>query len=127
MSSKSVLILLGFLAGLAASFEIKTFRPKSLVVDEGASIELYCQVDGYYEWCTFKRLNDGKICDFEWKREKWDVDILQCSDFAGRMTRTGRLKGLSLIFWKLFYSAIHLVLFRIPFCQNYVLAVLRNC
>ncbi len=95
MSSKSVLILLGFLAGLAASFEIKTFRPKSLVVDEGASIELYCQVDGYYEWCTFKRLNDGKICDFEWKREKWDVDVLQCSDFAGRMTRTGRLKGLS--------------------------------
>ena len=76
--------------GLVASFEIKTVRPKTLSVEEGGSMELYCAVDGYYEWCTFKR-QDGKICDFEWKRDLWDLDVLQCSDFEGRYTRTGNL------------------------------------
>ena len=88
MGLRSAVVLMGLLAGLVASFEIKTSRPKNLAVEEGSSIELYCAVDGYYEWCTFKR-QDGKICDFEWKRDLWDVDVLQCSDFAGRMTRTG--------------------------------------
>ena len=87
----SGLIVLCVAAGLAASFDIKASRPKNLSVDEGGSIELFCTVDGYYEWCTFKR-QDGKICDFEWKRDLWDVDVLQCSDFAGRMTRIGKFR-----------------------------------
>jgi len=89
MGLRSALVLVGLLAGLVASFEIKTFSPKNLAVEEGSSVKLYCAVDGYYEWCTFRR-QDGKICDFEWKRDLWDVDVLQCSDFAGRMTRTGK-------------------------------------
>lgn len=88
MNHTSVLIVLVTVAGLAASFDIKSAKPKNLSVDEGGSFELLCTVDGYYEWCTFKR-QDGKICDFEWKRDLWDVDVLQCSDFAGRMTRIG--------------------------------------
>jgi hypothetical protein len=51
----SVLTVLAAVAGLAASFEIKTSRPKNLAVDEGGSMELFCTVDGYFEWCTFKR------------------------------------------------------------------------
>ena len=89
----SGLIVLCVVAGLAASFDIKAARPKNLSVDEGGSIELFCAVDGYYEWCTFKR-QDGKICDFEWKRDLWDVDVLQCSDFAGRMTRIGEFSSI---------------------------------
>jgi hypothetical protein len=51
----NVLTVLAAVAGLAASFEIKTSRPKNLAVDEGGSMELFCTVDGYFEWCTFKR------------------------------------------------------------------------
>lgn len=88
MSFQKVGIFFCLLVGLVAAFEIKTVRPKTLSVEEGGSMELYCAVDGYYEWCTFKR-QDGKICDFEWKRDLWDLDVLQCSDFEGRYKRTG--------------------------------------
>ena len=92
MKILSGLIVLCIAAGLAASFDIKAARPIALLVDEGGSIELLCTVDDFYKWCTFKR-QDGKICDFEWKRDLWDVDVLQCSDFAGRMTRIGEFNG----------------------------------
>ena len=91
MKILSGLIVLCIAAGLAASFDIKAARPIALLVDEGGSIELLCTVDDFYKWCTFKR-QDGKICDFEWKRDLWDVDVLQCSDFAGRMTRIGKFR-----------------------------------
>jgi hypothetical protein len=79
-------------------------RPKNLSVDEGGSFELFCAVDGYYEWCTFTR-PDGKICDFEWKRELWDIDVLQCTDFAGRMTRIGKnIFGTCQWFWLVCHS-----------------------
>jgi hypothetical protein len=64
---------------------------------EGGSLELLCTVDGYYEWCTFKH-PDGRICDFEWSRNLWDVAVLQCGDFTGRMTRIGDFINAFIIF-----------------------------
>lgn len=62
--------------------------PNVITVNEGDSLDFLCTSDGYYEWCTFKR-HDGKLCDFEWKRELWGLTTLQCSDFESRFNRTG--------------------------------------
>jgi hypothetical protein len=51
-------------------------------------LDFLCTSDGYYEWCKFQRY-DGKLCDFEWKREVWNLTTLQCSDFESRFIRTG--------------------------------------
>lgn len=82
------LLIVTLLSGSVFTFEMVTVKPKSVSVDEGGSIELFCAVDSYYEWCTFKR-HDGKICDFEWKRDLWGLDVLECSEFEGRYVRTG--------------------------------------
>jgi len=59
---------------------------------EGQSVELFCNVDGYYEWCTFRR-HDGKVCDFEWRRDVWNLTVLDCGAFEGRFALTGKRKA----------------------------------
>lgn len=61
---------------------------KKSPVQEGGTVELNCNVDGPFEWCTFRR-HDGKVCDFEWKRKSWLVEVVDCKDFKGRFAITG--------------------------------------
>ena len=70
------------------AFSLTKNEPAStLVVNEGDSFRLSCDVDNYYEYCLFRHNED--ICDFAWKREVWNITIADCSDYEGRMEWSG--------------------------------------
>ena len=64
-------------------FKLKETRPQNATVEEGGTIELYCAVDDWWEWCTFKRA-DAAICDFEWRKDVANVTVADCDAFDGR-------------------------------------------
>ena len=64
-------------------FKLKETRPQNATVEEGGTIELYCAVDDWWEWCTFRR-GDAAICDFEWRKDVANVTVADCDAFAGR-------------------------------------------
>merc|ERR1712083_459743 len=66
-------------------------EPKEVNVKQGEGFNLMCQVDGWYEWCTFK--HNGKVCDFEYKYSLGDVTTLECDSFAGRSKFQGIYKS----------------------------------
>ena len=69
-------------------FSLTKNEPDStLVVNEGDSFRLSCDVNSYYEYCLFRHNED--ICDFEWKRDVWNITIANCSDYEGRMEWSG--------------------------------------
>ena len=51
-------------------------------VKEGDSFTLFCAVDDYWEWCKFSHAD--KFCDYQWKKNVWNVTVLNCDDYAGR-------------------------------------------
>ena len=76
------LILLAFVSVSVQAFGITKSEPKIAIVKEGDVLKLFCAVDGYYEWCTFR--HKDRLCDFEWQREPWNVTVLECDDYEGR-------------------------------------------
>jgi len=54
----------------------------------GWPLELWCNVDDWWEWCTFIHLSSNKFCDFQWKSGPDNVTVNQC-DFEGRYKYTG--------------------------------------
>ena len=36
-----------------------------------------------------KFTHNGKICDFEWRRESWNITVAECSNYSERMVWSG--------------------------------------
>ena len=83
---KSLALLVGILS-TSYAFELVTVEPKATVIPYGGKLRLTCNADGDYEWCKF--IHNDKICDFQWKRDVWNITTLECSDFEGRSRFVG--------------------------------------
>ena len=83
---KSFIVLFAILSSSYA-FELLTVEPKFEVIPYGGKLRLTCNADGFYEWCKF--IHNDKICDFQWKRDVWNITTLECSDFEGRSRFVG--------------------------------------
>jgi len=84
----SLLMIINCLFTISKSFSLTKSEPDpSLTVQEGGSFELNCEVDNYYEYCKF--IHDGKYCDFEWKRDVWNITVADCEDYKDRMVWSG--------------------------------------
>ena len=85
----SCVIILGLVAlDLTNAFSLTKQEPNpTLTVKEGGSFELSCEVDNYYEYCKF--IHNENICDFEWKRDVWNITVADCSDYSDRMVWSG--------------------------------------
>ena len=64
------------------AFGLVEVRPEQVSVNEGDSVTLFCAVDTYWEWCKFSHAD--KVCDYEWRKDVWNVTELNCEDFASR-------------------------------------------
>ena len=53
---------------------------------EGESLELWCNVDDWWEWCKFTHVPSKKFCDFVWSDPPYNVTVLNCDDFDKRFT-----------------------------------------
>ena len=83
---KSFIVLFTILS-TSYAFELVTVEPKATVIPYGGKLRLTCNADGHYEWCKF--MHNDKICDFQWKRDVWNITTLECSDFEGRSRFVG--------------------------------------
>ena len=56
---------------------------------EGGQFQLLCEVDAWYNYCTFK--HNGKICDFEWKTGLGlgNFTVAECKNYENRMDFSG--------------------------------------
>ena len=81
------LFVISLLYAFTYGFSITEVQPQKISVQEGKSIVLNCIVDSYYEWCTFK--HNGKKCDYEWRRDVYNVTELDCKDYYGRAEYKG--------------------------------------
>ena len=64
-----------------------TYLP-TLVVVEGGQFQLLCEVDNWYNYCTFK--HNGKICDFEWNGNGiGNFTVAECKNYENRMDFSG--------------------------------------
>merc|ERR1711962_607029 len=52
-------------------------EPSSVLVSPGERVELLCQVDEDYEYCTWTNPK-GETCDFEWKRKLGNITMQEC-------------------------------------------------
>ena len=62
---------------LTNGFELTEVKLSKNTVTEGGSVTLYCHVDGWWEWCTFK--HDGNLCDFGYDSND-TVTQLNCTE-----------------------------------------------
>ena len=88
MELVKLLFIVSVSVSISSAFELTKVSPETVkTVKEGGSVTLSCTVDGYYEWCTF--VHNSKKCDYEWKKDKWNVTVLDCSDFGDRVRYAG--------------------------------------
>ena len=80
------LCCLVFLVGQCWCFEVT--RGDDASVEEGDSFVLSCTSDSYYEFCLF-RSPAGGLCDYEWRREVWNITQLSCPGLEDRLTFIG--------------------------------------
>ncbi|TRY78631.1 hypothetical protein TCAL_14436 [Tigriopus californicus] len=71
-----------------SSFKVTTISQAHTVVQEGESLVLQCSVDDWYEWCTFRHKN--KKCDFQWRKDVYNITVLDCQDYEGRFQFQGQ-------------------------------------
>jgi len=71
-------------------FSITSYEPASgsAEVTAGWPLELWCNVDGCWEWCTFSHLSSNKFCDFQWMSGPNNVTVNHC-DFERRYEYLG--------------------------------------
>ena len=63
-------------------------------VEAGGDLELWCNADGWWEWCKFVHEPSGKNCDLKWRRKQYwrdvfNVTVNNCDDFKGRFEYLG--------------------------------------
>ena len=78
-----ILILIYISITCIETFNLTEVNPKNITVLEGTDVILSCTVNNYYEWCTF--IHNDKKCDFEWRRDVWNITTLDCTDFQDRI------------------------------------------
>ena len=85
------LMLLLFCVSTSSTFELVRVEPESTsinsIIPYGGKLRLACNTDAYYEWCKF--IHSDKACDFEWRKDVWNITTLDCSDFEGRARFVG--------------------------------------
>ena len=83
MGCIKVLSILALAAVPLRAFEISSTVPQSgtVTIQEGQNLELWCNADDWWEWCTFTHVPTGKVCDLQWKREPYNVTVNDCDDF----------------------------------------------
>ena len=99
MSHLAVLVLLGEVTkttltnveGNNDNFNIISHKSETSTtsVQQGQALELWCNVDSYWEFCLFTHLPSGKLCDFKWKKDPWNVTVSDCNSFEGRSEYLG--------------------------------------
>ena len=77
-----------------AAFEITSYSPRTnsnsgITLQEGEALELWCNVDDWWEWCTFTHTASSKSCELDWKWDPYNVTVLDCADFEGRFEYLG--------------------------------------
>ena len=82
------LTLLFVIISTSSAFELVKVEPASTTVPHGGKLRLTCNPDGYYEWCKFT--HSDKVCDFQWKKDVWNITTLECSAFEGRASFFGK-------------------------------------
>ena len=82
--SKMCLFVVLALLGLSSvsAFDFLEVKPKQVTVKEGGQLELFCKVNDWWEWCTFK--HNGNVCDFMWDQNTYNVTTLDCKAYEGR-------------------------------------------
>ena len=78
----ALLLISSQILALSHGFSLTAVKPKTVRIVEGQDVDLFCAVDTYYEWCTF--VHNDKKCDFEWKRDVWNLTTLDCADYQDR-------------------------------------------
>ena len=84
----------GILNPRATLMRIKSYIPESgsTTIKAGKSVELWCNVDRYWEWCNFSHKTSAKFCDFYGKKTglfQGNVTVNDCSAFEGRFEYLG--------------------------------------
>jgi hypothetical protein len=84
-------VLFAAIVAVSSAFDMKSYSPKSgsTTVKEGEYLDLWCNVNDWWEWCKFTNVPTGKICDLEWKKDLYNVTVLNCADFEGRFEFLG--------------------------------------
>ena len=85
---KLLIIFSAIIVALVFAFS-HGFEPKEAEIPCGSKLNLTCNSDGYWERCKFTLHNIRKSCDFQWKRDVWNITTLECSDFEGRARFVG--------------------------------------
>jgi len=82
-----------------SAFLMTRVDPGSVLVSPGERVELLCQVDTHYEYCTWTNPR-GETCDFEWKRKVGNITMQECM-FPDRIAFHGQYNdkecGIALI------------------------------
>jgi len=75
----------------ADKFSLTSFIPESgwVTIEEGSSLDLWCNVDDYWEWCAFKHVPSKRFCDLKWDWATKNVTVHDCADFEGRFEYLG--------------------------------------
>ena len=78
----------------AFDMEIKSHTPESgaTSIRVGEKLELWCNVDRYWEWCNFVHKPSARFCDFYGRRTglfHGNVTVNDCSSFEGRFEYLG--------------------------------------
>ena len=88
LSYLSIVFNIFLVLGSSKAFSLIKNRPESkLIVKEGDSFRLSCELDNYYEYCLFR--HNEHICDFAWMRDEWNITIADCKDYEDRMEWSG--------------------------------------
>ena len=76
-----------FLASATNSFNLE-ISDDDFTVKTGDQFFISCQADSAYEFCKF-RSPTGQFCDYEWKRNVWNVTQTDCEGLEDRVTFAG--------------------------------------
>ena len=72
-------------------FRFTSYIPESgsTSLREGDSLDIWCNVNDYWEWCAFKHVPSERFCDLKWDYAAYNVTVDNCADFKGRMEYLG--------------------------------------
>ena len=65
------------------AFEITSTVPEpgEIAIQEGQYLDLWCNANDWWEWCTFTHVPTGKICDLQWRYGPDNVTANDCDNF----------------------------------------------
>jgi len=75
----------------ADKFKITSYIPESgsTAIKEGGSLDLWCNVNNWWELCAFKHVPSNRVCSLKWEHAPYNVTVDDCTDFEGRFEYLG--------------------------------------